>query len=129
MQPLTRKLALATALPLCAWATHAASLDDYKITLFVNGTVVKGTQEIGPLAEASTNRASVYNAHRPLQLLPGQSFQAVVRGTDPSGQTIDYTGSPRLKYETSCMTPSSLGWSRQRRRPGCVVPARSFPGC
>lgn len=94
-------------------SAHAQGLDDrYKITLYINGQPVQGSQERYVLTAGKTaaEEGVIYDNNPPMQLAVSQSFQAVVSVTDPSGKTADYTRGPRLKYETfGCMTASTLG--------------------
>jgi hypothetical protein len=103
-------LALATV----SAAYGQASLDDrYKISLSVNGSRVVGFQELDRMTAGLPRGVGasgpIYDANPPMVIAPGQSFQAVVSITDPSGNVADYTRSPRLRYETFCMTASTLG--------------------
>jgi hypothetical protein len=96
-----------------AFAHGQNALDDrYKITLYINGRAVQGSQELYVLTAGRSSDVSgaVYDNNPPIPLVSGQTFQAVVSITDPSGATADYTQSVRLKYETfGCMTASPLG--------------------
>ena len=82
----TLKLTLAAVLTLLVLPALGQTLDDYKITLRVNGAVVKGTQEIVPEAAASPDPGLVLTrtdrCYCPLGVV-----QAVVTVTDPSGVT------------------------------------------
>ena len=89
------KLTLAFTLALCVSIAYGQQRAfDHKVTMTVNGKLVKGTVEIGLEAQASRNPGSVYDQNPPPIVAPGQSFQATVSVTDPSGVTTDYTGSP-----------------------------------
>ena len=106
--------ALAFALAAASAAYGQATLDDrYKISLSVNGTQVVGFQELDRMTAGLPRgigaSGPVYDANPPMAIAAGQSFQAVVSITDPSGNVADYTRSPRLRYETFCMTASTLG--------------------
>jgi hypothetical protein len=116
------------ALALCLSVAGAQNLDDYKISLCIDGTPVKGMQELWPLEKAASTPGAVFDANPPMQLSPGQSVQAFVKVTDPSGVTRDYTRNPRLRYEPVCMTASSRGMLTMTPMTGVPCAGPGFPG-
>ena len=115
------------ALALCLSVAGAQNLDDYKISLCIDGTTVNGMQELWPAEKAASTPGAVFDANPLLQLAPGQSVQAFVKVTDPSGVTTDYTRSPRLRYEPVCMTASSRGMLTMTPIAGVPCAGTGFP--
>ena len=111
-QPKMNYMRLA-ALLLCASVSplaHGQWDARYQIRLSIDGVAVLGVQELETQAQTEAKPGAVYDRNPPKQVIQGRSFQAVVKITDPSGMVVDYTGSPRVQYETfGCATASNLG--------------------
>lgn len=105
--------------------------DRYKIAVQLlrpDGTVIalKGSQELYILSAANTDHGVAYDANPPPPLVAGNNYILKVFVTDPSGKVTDYSGSPRLRYETfGCFTASSLGTFAATPMTGttCLTPA------
>jgi hypothetical protein len=100
-------LALVTQKP---WAQTFPD-DRFKVRVQLRGETepLRGGQELAALLAQTPDHHAVYDLPLPV-LKRNASYQLLVTITDPSGVTKDYTGSPRLTYETfSCLTVTSRG--------------------
>ncbi|MDQ6627915.1 MAG: hypothetical protein M3Z29_05600 [Pseudomonadota bacterium] len=61
-------------------------------------------------------------------MVAGKNYILKVSVTDPSGKVTDYSGSPRLRYETfGCLTASSLGTFAATPMTGTTCWAPAYP--
>lgn len=110
---------------------HAQQTVDnrYKVSLTIDSIAVLGTQELAPQAKVEATPGAVYDANQPRPLTSGRSYQLTVSVTNPSGEVSDYTGSPRLRYETfGCSSASNLGVMTMTAMAGVPCAGPEFPG-
>jgi hypothetical protein len=85
--------------------------DRYRVRVQLRGATqpLRGGHELATLLATTSDRNSVYDLP-PSALQRNAVYQLLVTITDPSGVTQDFTGSPRLRYETfNCLMVTSGG--------------------
>lgn len=111
-----------------AYAQRTEPDDRYRISLVVDGAPIQGGQERAARIAGKTEpeRRAVLDEPAPT-LRSKQSFQLVVKVTDPSGKVVDYSKSNRLIYEDfGCLTVSRQGFVTVIATDKCVGPP-DFP--
>lgn len=125
------KLCVLAICALTAQLVPAQSFPDarYKVSVRLPGATqpLRGGQELVGLLATASDPNSVYDLPAPV-LQRNAAYKLLVTITDPSGLAQDFTGSPRLRYETfNCLTVTSDGMLRVIPLTGAVCSLPNNP--